>query len=321
MIKHIPLHDAAKLLDSNRRVYLLQQLPRDCLTNTLAGSSYIGRDEHGNNVLRHCFCKQLNCRTCAVARLRELYDILTAQPFTHYLVLTLPGDIHPSDMERKLKQALPRFFQEANRIPGSKRLSYFWALGIDLRQNSRLHVNILLNTDFRSATRYGKPVRNWAKKTWHRLTGAQQTCLRRITPDTLGNVANYMLSDLLKTVLKCPGIRRRLGSSNGVKLRRKSKHTGDGTAWGRLPQTTAACAKALGLGHKMMLGNGTVTLAADRPLDALAELTRNHNGDAKQSPRSPTRGEPSLEPWTAAGGTGLPADGRAGVGTQGEVLP
>jgi hypothetical protein len=320
MNKHLSFNEAAKLLDINRRVQLLQQLPRDCLKNTLAGSSYIGHDERGNTVIRHCSCKQLNCRTCAATRLRELYDALSAHAFTHFLVLTLPGDIQHNDCERKLKQALPRFFQEANRIPGSKRLSYFWCLGIDLRPNARLHVNILLNTDFRSATRYGNPIRNWAKKTWHRLTGAHQISLQSIVPGTLGGVVNYILTDMLKTVIKRPSIKRRLGSSSGIKLRRKRKRVGDGSTWGRLPHTTAVCATALGINHNMS-GNGTVTLSADKHLDALAELTRTHNGDAQQSPKSPHRGEPSLEFRAAAGGHGLPADGRAGVGTQEEVLP
>jgi hypothetical protein len=317
MYKHLSLNEASKDLDNKRRDYLIQQLPRNCLTNTLAGSSYLGHDEHGNTVIRHCNCKQLNCRTCARSRLRELYDAVSAQAFTHYLVLTLPGNVQHNDCERKLKQALARFFQEAKRIPGSQRLSYFWCLGIDLRPNARLHVNILLNTDFSSATRYRKPVLNWAKDTWRRLTGAHQVSLQHITSGTLGGVVNYILSDMLKTVIKRPSIHRRLSSSRGIPLKIKRKHISDGSTWGRLPLTTTACATALGISHSMP-GNGTLTLPAATGLDALSKLL--NNPDAAPAAPLPTPEVPALDGGTPTGGTSVPAAGTEALGAQQQQL-
>jgi hypothetical protein len=281
---------------------VLQHLPTDCYFNTRTGTCYNAQDEHGVTAYHHAYCKKLTCRTCAKNRKRLLWDSLCAQPFTHYLVLTLPGTVQPGDAEPRLKQALLRFLQQANRVLKPRKLRYYWSLGVGA--GGRLHANLLLDTDFGSVKRYRKPRPRWVRDTWHRLTGAQQISLQRIQPGTLGNVVNYLLKDFFMTVLKCPGIKRREGSSRSVRLKQEKKTSGDGYKWVRLHRPTAYYARELGI-HPDMPANGNFIV----------------DPNAAPAAQSPTRGEPSLESRAAAGGHALPADGRAGVGTQGEALP
>lgn len=253
--------DSLKTIDQ-----IVQHLPYDCVFNTSSGFCFSATDAVGQTAYCHCRCRQLTCRSCAKQRFRELDRTLSnacsVRCLDYYLVLTLPGTVPSSQQEPVLKKALARLLQEARRV-FKVRLSYFWALGIGGGDN--LHANVLLNLDLSHAKRYGKPVQ-WLKQTWHRLTGAYMVKQQLIRDGTAGNVVRYMLTDMFKTVLCRPGIKRRLGCSRDIGLKPEAFDCADdGLKWVRLGNPSSVYAKAFGFDPDPKLNTNFVVSGALAP--------------------------------------------------------
>lgn len=290
------MEQAISGLDSYKDIdQIIQHLPYNCLFNTRTGFSFRTTSADGTTTHLHAPCGKLTCRYCAHRFYHQAHPAL-CQAFhdlglQFYMTLTLPRTVTRDQQDLILKQAIQRLVQDVRRSFKTT-LHFFWVIGT--HASGSLHAHMLLNTDIRRGSRYGRRIA-WLKGTWHRLTGSHQVEVQSIVPGSEPNVVQYLLTNLFETVVRESVRSRRWGSSRSIRLRRRDKRSADSTA------------------KYVRVGKPTGMIARDRGLDPYPVINGKYvvagknNDEVGTTSFEPGRAEPPLcrsEATVPAGGGG-----------------